>query len=216
MKKCLNCQKEYPDDYSEEFCDCGGHIVEMKVKKIENEIAEFQQAISSIEGKTEVVEDEMLELKIKNEELELVEEEMPKLNIEENKKHEESELKENETLEENTVEMELNKTDGSITLQVYNKKQEIMENTYIYDEITIGRGIPGLDIDLKNYDPEKNISRKHLKILRENNKYYVVRISKKTPIYLNRKIILPDEKKEIKKEDKLVLSKDIGIIISNV
>ena len=87
-----------------------------------------------------------------------------------------------------------------------------------YDEITIGRktsrSFP--EIDLSIYDQNKYLSRNHLAVLRLNDKYYARLLSSQNISYLNNSVMKYDEDYELKDGDKIILTKELGIIVRNI
>ncbi|WGS65188.1 FHA domain-containing protein [Marinitoga aeolica] len=189
MKKCLNCQREYEDDYPEEFCECGGYIIQEQQteKKIEKEMNEFLKVLNVVH------ENNQLDETIGDYEI--------------NKNLDDAEIEKTEKIE-NIAET------AGIIIKVYSSKKELIEKNFLYDEILIGRKNPETDIDLEDFDLEKEISKRHIKIIRENNEYYLLRLTKKTPIYLNQNIVKIGEKIKLNDADKIIISKKIGIQVS--
>ena len=77
-----------------------------------------------------------------------------------------------------------------------------------YDEYTIGRNSTTFcpDIDLSKVDFENRISRKHLMIYRQEDKYYVRNLSAKNTVHVNDLLISENESMEINHKDKIILS----------
>ncbi|MBM7560022.1 FHA domain-containing protein [Marinitoga litoralis] len=195
MKICLNCLKEYDDDFQDEFCECGGFIKEQTGKKIEKEMDEFLSVLNVIHTDNDFESIDTSEL----------------IN-EENNENDSFNVSINESIN-SSDDVDLENSEG-ILLKVYSSKKELIEKRFLYDEILIGRKNPETDIDLENFDLEKEISKRHVKILRENNEYYLLRLTKKTPIYLNQNIVKVGEKVKLNDSDKIIISKKIGIQVS--
>ncbi|HQF32886.1 MAG TPA: FHA domain-containing protein [Petrotogaceae bacterium] len=103
-------------------------------------------------------------------------------------------------------------------IEVYKEKNKLFTFNIEYDEITIGRktsrSFP--DIDLSIYDQNKYLSRNHLAVLRLNGKYYARLLSSQNISYLNNSVIKYDEDYELKDGDKIILTKELGIIVRNI
>lgn len=103
-------------------------------------------------------------------------------------------------------------------IEVYKEKNKLFTFNIEYDEITIGRktskSFP--DIDLSIYDQNKYLSRNHLAVLRLNDKYYARLLSSQNISYFNNLVMKYDEDYELKDGDKIILTKELGIIIKNI
>lgn len=103
-------------------------------------------------------------------------------------------------------------------IEVYKEKNKLFTFNIEYDEIKIGRktsrSFP--DIDLSIYDQNKYLSRNHLAVLRLNGKYYARLLSSQNISYLNNSVMKYDEDYELKDGDKIILTKELGIIVRNI
>ena len=103
-------------------------------------------------------------------------------------------------------------------IEVYKEKNKLFTFNIEYDEITIGRktsrSFP--EIDLSIYDQNKYLSRNHLAVLRLNDKYYARLLSSQNISYLNNSVMKYDEDYELKDGDKIILTKELGIIVRNI
>lgn len=105
-----------------------------------------------------------------------------------------------------------------IRIQVYHLKNKIFDKVFYYDEIIIGRSKTNADVDinLRDFDEKHQISRKHLKILKDNNKYYLSLLSDKATVKLNDIEVKQDQQQELHNNDRIILSKEIGIRVLKV
>ncbi|ODN30772.1 FHA domain-containing protein [Fervidobacterium thailandense] len=64
-----------------------------------------------------------------------------------------------------------------VQIAVHVKGRDVLERIFSYDEITIGRAHPTVDVDLDltPFDDEKTVSRKAIVIRREGEEYYIIR-----------------------------------------
>jgi hypothetical protein len=103
-------------------------------------------------------------------------------------------------------------------IEVYKEKNKLFTFNIEYDEVTIGRktskSFP--DIDLSIYDQNKYLSRNHLAVIRLNDKYYARLLSSQNISYFNNLVMKYDEDYELKDGDKIILTKELGIIIKNI
>ncbi len=103
-------------------------------------------------------------------------------------------------------------------IEVYKEKNKLFTFNIEYDEIKIGRktsrSFP--EIDLSIYDQNKYLSRNHLAVLRLNDKYYARLLSSQNISYLNNSVMKYDEDYELKDGDKIILTKELGIIVRNI
>lgn len=64
------------------------------------------------------------------------------------------------------------------------------------------------EIDLTNDDPEAKISRKHARILKKGDKYYIEDVGSLNGTYINRGArLVPGEPQEIKNNDEIIMGK---------
>uniref|UniRef100_A0A832IEC5 FHA domain-containing protein n=1 Tax=Pseudothermotoga hypogea TaxID=57487 RepID=A0A832IEC5_9THEM len=106
-----------------------------------------------------------------------------------------------------------------IRLKVYKEGQIVLEGVFSYDEILIGRSRTGVDVDinLRDLDEERETSRKHLKIVKnEDGTYSIVRLSWKAPVYLNKEPVKLGESRELYDQDRIVLGRSIGLKVEKV
>lgn len=105
--------------------------------------------------------------------------------------------------------------DEKVRIEVYKLKKKIIDKEFSFDEIVVGRSAIDreVDINLRDFDTEKLVSRKHLKIFKLKERYYASRITKKTPVYLNSKCMMPNEVYELHDADKIIITREIGLII---
>lgn len=103
-------------------------------------------------------------------------------------------------------------------IEVYKEKNKLFTFNIEYDEIKIGRktsrSFP--EIDLSIYDQNKYLSRNHLAVIRLNDKYYARLLSSQNISYFNNLVMKYDEDYELKDGDKIILTKELGIIIKNI
>lgn len=64
-----------------------------------------------------------------------------------------------------------------VQITVHVKGRDVLERVFSYDQITIGRARPivDVDLDLTPFDEEKTISRKAVIIRRDGDEYYIFR-----------------------------------------
>ncbi|MEJ5258326.1 MAG: FHA domain-containing protein [Fervidobacterium sp.] len=105
----------------------------------------------------------------------------------------------------------------SIDISIYKNKKVLIERTFSLDEIIIGRGLEKFetDISLKDFDQEKTTSRKHVKIVKYEGKYYLVNVSDKSPVRVNGKVIPKDLPIPLYDGDRIILGNKIGVLVRN-
>lgn len=178
---CQNCGAIYDYENAPDFCKCGAEIVIEENEK-EDEFEEIEN-----------VEDTEIILNKDEESFEEKETDMDELD-----------------LDNDMFEDEIEKINPP-KIQIFKDKTLFVEYPFYYDEITIGRSNYKLDIDLNDLDDEKRISRNQLVITREDEKYYIRNTSKKNSLIIDGKILNPTERKELKKDSKIIINKKIGI-----
>uniref|UniRef100_A0A832MMQ2 non-specific serine/threonine protein kinase n=1 Tax=Pseudothermotoga hypogea TaxID=57487 RepID=A0A832MMQ2_9THEM len=96
---------------------------------------------------------------------------------------------EEQTIDQNIFEKLFDSSDVSpLEISIYVNKKEVMRKSFKYDEVVIGRNssTTEVDLDLSDIDPEHNISRRAVEIIRQEAKYYVRDVSR-NPLFLNGK-----------------------------
>lgn len=219
MKVCQLCGKEYPDT-DEEFCECGGPLVYVYVgKNGDIEKIDESESIEDVKNSnakmlhTDSSEPIIIDISA------IFGEDEDGIGLQgetvAGPYFEDTPFTDEGTAQnQSSTSVENSDFSDGLTIQVYKDGKMMDKRLFMYDEINIGRQQIGLDIDLEQIDSEKHISRNHVKLVRENNEYYLIRTSKKTPTYLNGKAVNPDEKVKLLHGDKIVLSEHIGIKIS--
>ncbi|MBM7560018.1 PIN domain-containing protein [Marinitoga litoralis] len=101
------------------------------------------------------------------------------------------------------------KEENNLKIEVYLKNKIVLSKELKYDEIIIGRSVES-DVDISEFDSEKSFSRKILRILRVEGKYYVEDISN-NEVILNKKVMEKDKRYEIRNGDKMIINRKIGI-----
>ncbi|KAF2961322.1 FHA domain-containing protein [Fervidobacterium sp. 2310opik-2] len=220
VKVCKNCGRRFEKSYKEDFCECGGFLEPLEEKLPEPyKLEEIFGDIENSKTKTEKsntpsdTPEELIENLINVFGMENLGELEEIVN-----KTESTQIENAQTAQSNQENLdidkeELSKSYESITLRIFKKKNLIIEESFSLDEIIVGRSLFGVDVNLRKFDDEKIISRKHVKIVRENGKYYIVRLSKKMPMYLGDKLIKYNERKELKNGDRVILNRSFGIEI---
>ncbi|MGC9770997.1 FHA domain-containing protein [Fervidobacterium islandicum] len=109
-----------------------------------------------------------------------------------------------------------NPIEGTIRIRVYKNKKLLYDSIFSCDEIKIGRSATGADVDvnLREYDTERYVSRHHVSIFKYEGKYYLVNKSQKSPVYVNNVRLERDAPVLLNNCDKIILGKKIGIIVT--
>ncbi|WGS65184.1 PIN domain-containing protein [Marinitoga aeolica] len=105
--------------------------------------------------------------------------------------------------------------EDKLKLEFYLKNKIVLTKELKYDEAIIGRSVES-DIDISEFDSKKSFSRKILRILRLEGKYYIEDISNNEVIF-NKKIMTKDKRYELNNGDKIIINRMLGIkiIINN-
>ena len=196
QKKCSNCSNWIETE--EDFCECGGILVSLEEENVTTKINESEPPEAEITQ--EFIDDFFSAEDDENSEAIILDEEEEK----------------NEIEEEVKIPFEENKQNSFYRLEFYKSKKKIFDYELLYDEITIGRmaskSYP--DINLSSHISDNKISRNHAQILKEEEKYYLIRKSENYPVYLNSELLEKDKKYLMQKNDKVILTKEIGFIFA--
>ena len=100
---------------------------------------------------------------------------------------------------------------ASLNVYAGGEKQKTLE--LLYDETLVGRRSHAShpDLDLSPYDAEKETSRQHVLIYREQGLYHVRVLSARRSVHLNNDRLAPDQEHTLRNGDVIVLSGKIAL-----